>query len=66
VLSDDLALTSDDMKYPSVAVGENADWHGVLPQEPEHGVCLQKIIILPISTNGSTTELKQPSVSSSG
>jgi len=44
VLSDDLALTSDDMKYPSVAVGENADWHGILPQEPEHGVCLQNII----------------------
>jgi len=44
VLSDDLAVTSDDMKYPSVAVGENADWHGILPQEPEHGVCLQNII----------------------
>jgi len=40
VTRDDLALTSDGVKYTAVAVGEDEDRQSVVPHEVEQSVCL--------------------------
>ena len=40
VTSDHLALTSDDVKYATIAVDKDADWKSVVPHEIEHRIRL--------------------------